>query len=734
MKELGIDPKKYKYLSSDDKSTTLQHTNGHTLRIMHNVLAPKNQEILKALSKTSQDEPKKMADGGDTSDDTGYSKTMTPQEQQESNSDYAKAQGNAWDKVHGTTPQSQQAPTLDPRTWWANGGKVSDSQPKMNRTNNIQGTTPEPGYTKMADGGTVDAGLPCLNPNCKSQGKPHPNCRCYSGGEAYARGGEVSKLRYCAHGMPHKHDCMYAKGGPVPQMSPGSTMAANVPRMKDGGDVHKVQGGSYEDLPPDDSQSAQTPDNSQDDSQPNMSLPQDDSQQNMSTGKATPPEPSQQTQAAATPDQSQTSPQGANSTPQTQQNPESQLSPQAQRLLAQASSPEALAKGVGDNLMDEGRNWSMDISNGHIQPKTYRDLFNHADGTLGKIGSLFSMLLSGAGSGLAHQPNVLIGMMDKVIDNDLKAQESSATNRQNYIKMAQQHALNNASILATKAGVKLTEAQTAAALQDTKFKTKMYMQRSAVADLYDKVNAMPEGAPKQQGLAALAMLSGKLDNENSDMASKIGAAKALAVFGDAGSSQSNEDAYQRQQFMLRRGGQKDWADQNDKQHVPGVGNFSQPVDEKSREVILGHQKLDAGIQNLYSKIDKYATLNHLSPAYIQGQEEVRKLQADLREGLLGTVYREGEQPLLDQLISMPPAKVLDYRTKAQLQSLKQINDRDFNVLKKQHGYLGPGPGNLPSPNTAAQPASQNSLEGKTASDAKGNKIIMKNGKWVPYGG
>lgn len=58
--------------------------------------------------------------------------------------------------------------------------------------------------------------LPCLNPNCKSHGKPHPNCRCYSGGgEEFAEGGEVRP--YCSEDRAHNEGCeYYAGGGEVP--------------------------------------------------------------------------------------------------------------------------------------------------------------------------------------------------------------------------------------------------------------------------------------------------------------------------------------------------------------------------------------------------------------------------------------------------------------------------------------------------------------------------------------
>lgn len=53
--------------------------------------------------------------------------------------------------------------------------------------------------------------LPCLNPHCKSQGKSHPNCKCYS---HMAEGGEAS---FCGSPRAHDEGCeYYADGGEVP--------------------------------------------------------------------------------------------------------------------------------------------------------------------------------------------------------------------------------------------------------------------------------------------------------------------------------------------------------------------------------------------------------------------------------------------------------------------------------------------------------------------------------------
>ncbi len=76
-------------------------------------------------------------------------------------------------------------------------------------------STPEQ-PTKYKSMGAYAQGLPCMNPSCKSHGKPHPNCRCWGG---FANGGKVSG-RFCDSDRAHKPGCEYfSGGGDVPPMS-----------------------------------------------------------------------------------------------------------------------------------------------------------------------------------------------------------------------------------------------------------------------------------------------------------------------------------------------------------------------------------------------------------------------------------------------------------------------------------------------------------------------------------
>lgn len=98
----------------------------------------------------------------------------------------------------------------------------------------------------------------------------------------------------------------------------------------------------------------------------------------------------------------------------------------------------------------EAMAFADDSHNGRIDPKTMASMF--ADkGTLGKIGTIFGLMLSGAGSGLAHQPNALLDMMNKELDRDLDAQKTNQTNKLNWYNAAVHHEYTNAQNDLTKA-------------------------------------------------------------------------------------------------------------------------------------------------------------------------------------------------------------------------------------------------------------------------------------------
>jgi hypothetical protein len=80
-----------------------------------------------------------------------------------------------------------------------------------------------------------------------------------------------------------------------------------------------------------------------------------------------------------------------------------------------------------------------DLDKGFIKPKTYEDILWKDKSVPQKILNFFGLMMSGAGAGLTHQPNMLLQMIDKTIANDMEAQKTDQSNRQNWYKMAVEH-------------------------------------------------------------------------------------------------------------------------------------------------------------------------------------------------------------------------------------------------------------------------------------------------------
>lgn len=113
------------------------------------------------------------------------------------------------------------------------------------------------------------------------------------------------------------------------------------------------------------------------------------------------------------------------------------------------------------DLDNEDALYAQDLQRGHIKPETYQSLYEKKD-TLGKIGTLFGLLVSGAGSGLTGQPNAVLAMMDTVIKNDLEAQKLSNENSQNWLRLSQAHQRNKAELAQMGANTENIKAHTGA--------------------------------------------------------------------------------------------------------------------------------------------------------------------------------------------------------------------------------------------------------------------------------
>lgn len=175
-----------------------------------------------------------------------------------------------------------------------------------------------------------------------------------------------------------------------------------------------------------------------------------------------------------------------------------QVAPQAQANIQPSApvapaAPQPVKEMPSQQYLSQLDAVKQDFADGHITPKTYSSMFAEKN-TLGKISTIFGLLVSGAGSGMSKQPNMLMEMMDKEIARDLEAQKATKSNQMNFIQLAQQQIMNQANIDHLRF--------------EDKVKAQALAQQYAYMSAYDKLSrqakSMPEGPAKVNALNALA--------------------------------------------------------------------------------------------------------------------------------------------------------------------------------------------------------------------------------------
>lgn len=496
-KPMLLDFNDFDCCDQNDDETTLKHRNdGHKIILSHASLPDDAVENLKAM-------PKMLAEGGDA----GGKAPVPSQDNSQGPSDMKRTLHDVGTAASGGTNK----PTLDPRSWWADGGKVDKKENTLDykeitnrkkQMNHEEASKPPMPRKRFAEGGS--AGLPCLNPHCSSHGKPHQNCRCYGPGgpssENYAEGGEVEpQVAYCAYGFPHHAGCEFAKGGKVEKKEGISVQGHDVRHGDMGMAKEEAQGRAREErhVRPQMQGLAQGGNVQRyADGTPNVEdiqMPEEQIQ-----GQAPQAVPAQEQ-----PYQPQTTafPEAAPGAMQT-------VSPN--NSMVQADQQLAQEKSLGDHEGDEDQKNAYDLANGHITPKTYSDLYADKQ-TGGKIATLFGMLASGFGSGLSHQPNAVLSMMDNALNKDFEARKESKKNQMNLWDLNYKHALEQAQAHNTDVNSDYVKQQTAD-IADARYQ--MQQGRAEYQKMIDRANSLPPGPQRDAAFNAAAIAGQALEKRS----------------------------------------------------------------------------------------------------------------------------------------------------------------------------------------------------------------------------
>ena len=310
------------------------------------------------------------------------------------------------------------------------------------------------------------------------------------------------------------------------------------------------------------------------------------------------------------------------------------------------------------------------------------------------------------GSGLTGQPNAVLGMMNNQIKNDLDAQTKSKENAQNFLKINQQALLNQASI-------KSLNAETAAKSYAL---SNMQMNRAALHHLTMQAQNLPIGSPqRQQAEQTLAMMAQAVNGENYNIADTAAAnsARMKMMMGDSDSQMDAANQIRRKQIM----------------------GFISPEQSKDslREVgqTQNHVQLNQNALDSFDKVAKMSTLGNRVANPVQYHRQIDAEWNPMMDKLTKDTEGRVTPITVDMMGALKPALTDNAQTlHLKREKLSNILNAGFatptldslgvKIGKGEYGGRQQGAG------SAAHP-----LEGKTASDSNGNRIIMQGGRWVP---
>ena len=470
---------------------------------------------------------------------------------------------------------------------------------------------------------------PLRNPSCRSFGKSHPNCRCYGGNpegkesHLFAEGGAVEKEYYCDANRTHRKGCEYFKdGGGV------------------GSDSDKLE------------QAAQDVN-----AEMQNQTPADTDQQNSSPMPTPLPPPiSPNAEASSQPEQDSTEP-APEAAPEPTQAPEPIGASTTQQDQTPNPADQVIAR-KNQNMNDifpETQAFKSDLDNGHIQPKTYADLF-HDKGILGKLGTIFGLMIGGAGAGLSKQPMLLMDMMNKEIERDLTAQQNSKTNKLNFLKVNQQARLNTAQTNLTQAEANLKD----------QAKSHIQMNWSGLHHLAQMTNKLDPSSPQyQQGQQVLAMLNQGVQNENYNIADRAATAGALSSYLNGGQQGGAQNTMMMKSGLLGPEMQKIGEDTEQKtvNNIPSVAGqkASRPIPQGTRDLLNDQQILDQKGKDILNFINQNKGINvkrWLPSTRKVAEQKVEEMKNFYNNSINGGALTNGRLDWYDKQFAQNPTDIL----------------------------------------------------------------------------
>ena len=636
-----IDLKKFKHVSSDDKSTILEHADGHQLKIAHGKLSKEFQQQLDALKgsdkeKSTEVKPEsstKMAEGG-LLDKVGT---------------YL---DNAADKISGQDkqpkakkiergPASEKVKKYGFDQAFADGGEVGSLTEEdlkfdpfkethvPSSADRFEALKNDPELDRIATAGQMfDMGTQ-LPPEAKEQMAIDQLIKEKSDTDASAAWRNVDKSAE-AMKLAEENKKLQAAGLPTKEM-PAEPQATPVYTT---------------------------------DAQGNP-IPQPTSEGISPLGQ-----PSLGGQPAAQPTQPQSSPGSFGVDKQIAGiNAEAKVAgdlAQAQNAILEKQMKDSLElqndfKSKFDAINAERKALEQDIKDGHVDPNKYWTGNEKGEGSHSKIMSAIGMII--AGFQPMGGPNAAINFLEKQMEANLQSQKANLDSKESLLKANMQQFGN---------------------LKDAMEATRIQQRDMATLQLQQAVNSVQSPLAKAKAMQEI----GKLQAENAKATQKFAGQLTLTnMMNEANKDPSKIDGYMQ---TLKAYDPKQWAEMSD-MLVPGKGFAT--TKEGAKVVRESQQVTDTvkdGINQLRGIMRR--PVKSLSPNDRAEAETVRSaLVGALRVPITGPgAMNEGERELLMSIIpDVTSMTSLDTISAKKLDALEQRIESSYNNTLKANGLHVP---------------------------------------------
>lgn len=639
-----FDPKMYKHVSSDKDKTVLKHKRGHTITVAHNAVDGKMRKALEALSKLPQEHA-----------------TESQRQEEQDKSQYGKVIMKA------------EGGDIEPKTFLGQEiygtGRHKNKPPERSGTMSGPNDEAWPLPSQTSVGKAIAAKKAAEQPQ---QPEEHAHGGV-AGEQCKACGGPIKKM---AEGGKFEFDPQAAVDAPMPDVknlpsgrtSPPEMSSVDPEKSLIGPAVSQAAASVGDWLMNDPNKPQVKPaDVAATTADANAEAKQAEANTAEGIAKAA------HQQAAVQAVGQSTSPEAM-----AQKGLQSELAGAQHMGQAQGQLADAQAKSLEQDvarkqdiqkhfeqsykqLDGERQAHIADIQKGYIDPNLYWK--DHS-----KVAAGIGMIL--AGFNPTNRPNAAVEFLNHQMDMNLKAQEANLNSKNNLLR-ANLEQFHNAKDAADMTRVMQADVITQQLKQDAA-KSANPMAKAAAEMAIGQINAKYQ--PIFMQLQIRHMMQG-LGNGGT------------STSGSTGQMLQGLDMVAPEQAKSYR--ERYYAPYD----IPGGKSIAdRPIDAKAREELNAHDKFNVAANNLHQIIAKSrGSINALNPVERNAAaQQALILQSLFREGTLGTVYREGEQPLLDKAVSGQPLGLVHYFTELpKLEGLMKNNEAMKHTTLESYGLRTP---------------------------------------------